>query len=206
MKLAVFGATGRVGSRVVNMAVRENIEVNAHVRDIKRAEQIIPEANLIKGDVTKSKDVEATLRDCELVFSALGTDKTDTLSKAIPIMIQLMKKHQVERIITIGTAGILNSRFEENKFRFETNESKRRLTFAAEEHLSVFKTLSQSSLSWTILCPTYLPDGEAEGRVRYEQNFLPEGGKKITVGDTAQFAFQEIKTPRFPHLRVGLSD
>ncbi|UOR13235.1 NAD(P)-dependent oxidoreductase [Halobacillus amylolyticus] len=206
MKIAIFGATGRVGRRVVNMAIRENIEVNALVRDIKKAEQIIPEASLIKGDVTNSKDIETTIQGCELVFSALGTDKTDTLSKAIPMIIHLMKKHQIARMITIGTAGILNSRLEENKFRFETNESKRRLTFAAREHLSVFKALSQSNLSWTILCPTYLPEGEAEGHIRYEPNFLPEGGKKITVGDTAQFAFQEIKSARFPHLRVGLSD
>ncbi|MFD2924380.1 NAD(P)-dependent oxidoreductase [Halobacillus naozhouensis] len=206
MKIAVFGATGRVGSRVVNKATEENIEVNALVRDRARAQEMIPNAHLIEGNAKNPEDVEATIQGCDIVFSGLGTDKTTTLSQAVRAMIQSMNKYKVDRIITIGTAGILNSRVEEGSYRFQTSESKRRQTFAAEEHLFVFGALTGSNLSWTILCPTYLPDGEAAGRIRHEVNYLPVDGKKITVGDTAQFAFEEIKESRFPRSRVGLSE
>ncbi|WP_163529569.1 NAD(P)-dependent oxidoreductase [Halobacillus ihumii] len=206
MKIAVFGATGRVGNRVVNQAAEEKIEVNALVRDRTKAQEMIPSAHLIEGDVLNPEDVEATIHGCDIVFSGLGTDKTTTLSQAMPVIIRTMDKYDVERIITIGTAGILNSRIEEKSYRFQTSESKRRQTFAAEEHLFAFKALSQSGLSWTILCPTYLPDGEAAGSIRHEVNYLPADGKKITVGDTAQFAFDEIKKARFPQVRVGLSE
>ncbi|MCA0983914.1 SDR family oxidoreductase [Halobacillus yeomjeoni] len=204
MKIAVFGATGRVGARVVNKAMSDGHEVKALVRDEDKAKDIIPGAELVTGDVKNREDIENTLKGCECVFSGLGTDKTDTLSTYIPMVIDLMNEHGIKRIVTIGTAGILNSRFEEGKFRFQSNESKRKLTFAAEEHLKVYQALNKSRLEWTIICPTYLPEGDSEGEVRYEINYLPEGGKKVTTEDTAEFAYQELIQKRFIHQRVGI--
>ncbi|GGF16200.1 hypothetical protein GCM10010954_13550 [Halobacillus andaensis] len=205
MKIAIFGATGRVGSRVTNFALQEGFEVKALVRDIEKAESMISGAQFINGEATDLIAVEQTIEGCDLVFSALNTDKTDTLSTAKPLIIQTMLKHDISRIITIGTAGILNSRFEKGKYRYQSNESKRRSTFAAEEHEKAYQALNKSTLDWVILCPTYLPDGDSEGKVRYEENYLPEDGKKITVTDTALFALEEIKKEEFHHTRVGLS-
>ncbi|WP_082234737.1 NAD(P)-dependent oxidoreductase [Halobacillus massiliensis] len=205
MRIAVFGATGRVGSRVTQLALKEGHEVQALVRDLNKAHSLIPGARLIEGDAIDSKSVEKTLEGCDLVFSGLSTDKAYTLTKAIPLIIASMHEFEISRIITIGTAGILNSRYEEGKFRFQTSESKRRSTFAAEEHAKVYEALTKSSLDWTILCPTYLPTGDSEGTVRFEENLLPEGGKKITVEDTAQFAYQELINQKFHNTRIGLS-
>ncbi|MCP3032464.1 NAD(P)H-binding protein [Halobacillus sp. A1] len=205
MKIAVFGATGRVGSNVVQLALQAGWEIKALVRDLPKAESLIPGAHLIEGDATISEDVEKTIQGCDLVFSALSTDKTDTLSRAIPLIIEHTISHRIDRIITVGTAGILNSRLEKGKYRYQSKESKRRSTFAAEEHQKVYQSLAKSNLDWVILCPTYLPDGENEGEVRYEENFLPEGGTRITVKDTALFAFKEIKENEFHYTRVGLS-
>lgn len=204
MKLAVFGATGRVGQKVIELALQKGWEVRALVRDPLKANGISSEAVKIVGDVKNREDVQNTLKGCDLVFSGLSTDKTDTLSKAIPIIIEEMNKVTIKRIVTIGTAGILNSRFEKDKYRFETSESKRKKTFAAEEHKKVYEALSKSELDWTIVCPTYLPDGGESGNVRYERSILPEDGKKITVGDTARFAFTELTANRFIHDRVGI--
>ncbi|MFG6149555.1 NAD(P)-dependent oxidoreductase [Halobacillus sp. B23F22_1] len=205
MKIAIFGATGRVGSTVTNLALQEGFDVKALVRDKEKAESIIPGAHIVHGQVEDHKAVEQTIEGCDLVFSALNTDKTDTLSTATPVIIQMMVKHNISRIITIGTAGILNSRTEKGKYRYQSNESKRRSTFAAEEHEKAYQALNKSALDWVILCPTYLPDGDTEGKIRYEENHLPENGKKITVTDTARFALEEIKKEEFHHTRVGLS-
>ncbi|QAS51725.1 NAD(P)-dependent oxidoreductase [Halobacillus litoralis] len=204
MKLAVFGGTGRVGSSVVKLALSKKMQVKVLIRDRKKAEEMIPEAEHVIGDVTREEDISATLESCDMVFSGLSTDKTDTLSTAFPKIISEMEKQQISRIVTIGTAGILNSRYEQGKYRFETDESKRRKTFAAKEHVKVYQLLSGSHLDWTIVCPTYLPDGDQHTNLRYEIDLLPEGGKKITVEDTAQFAFEELIHKRFLHHRVGI--
>ncbi|MFC7062664.1 NAD(P)-dependent oxidoreductase [Halobacillus seohaensis] len=205
MKIAIFGATGRVGSRVTQFALAEGHEVQALVRNKEEAKRVIGKAVLIEGDATNKESIEQTLQGCDLVFSALSTDKTFTLSQATPLIIDGMNEHGINRIITVGTAGILNSRFEKDKYRFQSGESKRRSTFAAEEHAKVYTLLVKSTLDWVILCPTYLPDGESKGLVRHEEIFLPLDGKKITVEDTALFAFKELINPGYQNTRVGLS-
>lgn len=203
MKIAIFGATGRVGQRVLNHALENEIEVRALVRNHHQMNET-PSVEWINGDVKNAEDVKKTIQGCDLVFSGLSTDKSDTLSQAIPHIIEAMVSEDIQRIVTIGTAGILNSRGEPDKFRFQTSESKRKLTFAAEEHAKVYQALSESNLEWTIVCPTYLPDGDAQGSIRFEKNFLPEDGKKITVGDTAQFAYQELFGKKYVGARVGV--
>ncbi|MFD1017723.1 NAD(P)-dependent oxidoreductase [Thalassobacillus hwangdonensis] len=204
MKIAIFGATGRVGSKVLEMVVHEGWEVHALIRDRSRTPFDSEAVQWYIGDATSPELVDQVIKGCDLVFSGLNTDKTDTLSQAIPLIIHSMQKHQISRIVTIGTAGILDSRYEEGKYRFQTSESKRKSTFAAEEHLTVYQTLKNTDLRWTIICPTYLPDGEEQGNVRHEMNVLPEEGKKITVGDTARFAFHTLLYDQFVHNRVGI--
>ncbi|QST00691.1 NAD(P)H-binding protein [Pontibacillus sp. ALD_SL1] len=204
MKIAVFGGTGRVGSSFIRMALDQGHTIQALVRDQDKAHNLITEATHIIGDVTQEEDIRATVNGCDVVFSSLGTDKTTTLSKSMPLIRKVMEKQGINRVVTIGTAGILNSRYQEGKYRFQSSESKRTKTFAAEEHLKAYLELQSSSLDWTIVCPTYLPDEEEMGGVRYEVDFLPKEGKKISTKDTARFAFEILDPPSFSKKRVGI--
>ena len=204
MKIALFGATGRVGNEVLKQALAAGYEVIALVRS---PEKLAENNNLtiIQGDVRDGAAVSHAISGVDVVFSALGTDKTTTLTEAVPHMIEAMKDGGISRIITIGTAGILQSRIEPEKLRYEAGDTNRRLTFAAEEHHKVYDMLRQSGLKWTIVCPTYLPDGAAVGNYRTEQDLLPEDGKKITVGDAASFAYQALVEGNHIGFRVGIS-
>ncbi|MBM7551123.1 NAD(P)-dependent oxidoreductase [Thalassobacillus pellis] len=205
MKVAVFGATGRVGNSFINLVhAHKSWNLNALVRNTSQAGMVSGKAGIVEGNAKSLKDVRTVLTGCDVVFSALNTDKNDTLSKAVPLIITAMKEREIKRIVTVGTAGILDSRLEKGKYRFQTSESKRKSTFAAEEHLKAYQILKESNLDWTIICPTYLPDGDALGGVRYEKNLLPENGKKITVGDTANFAVEVIEQKQFIRSRVGI--
>ena len=204
MNIVIFGATGRTGSEIVTRALSDGHHVTAFVRS---PEKCTAHENLTiaEGDVRDARAVKGVLAGADAVVSALGTDKTTTLTEAIPAIVEGMKEHDVKRIVTIGTAGILQSRIEPEKLRYQSNESHRKLTFAAEEHHKVWDTLQQSELDWTIVCPTYLPDGEAVGNYRTERNFLPADGERITSGDTAAFAYGELVDAQHIGFRVGIS-
>lgn len=204
MKIAIFGATGRVGTRVLQHLLNEGYEVTALVRS---PEKLSAHKNLkvIVGDVTEFDNVEQTINGNSLVFSGLNTDKTTTLSVSIVHIITAMKKHKVERVVTIGTAGILDSRVEPNKLRYRSTESKRKTTAAAEEHEMVYRKLEQTTLQWTIICPTALLDESEVANYRYEIDFLPEEGREISVLDTAAFSFEVIKKGQFLQHRVGIA-
>ncbi|KGX86140.1 NAD(P)-dependent oxidoreductase [Pontibacillus marinus] len=205
MKIAVFGATGRVGQKIAKHIHEEGHEVKALVRDRNKAEVLIPFADIIIGNVLHERDVLEVLHGSEGVISALSTDKTTILSESMPLIVNGMQKLGVERIVSIGTAGILDSRYERGKYRFQSSESKRKTTFAAEEHLKAYQTIAENSSKWTVVCPTYLPEGEQQGGVRWEKNVLPLDGKKITTGDTARFAWDCFKDDNFFGTRVGIS-
>lgn len=123
----------------------------------------------------------------------------------MPFIIEAMEKEAIKRIITIGTAGILQSRISPKLLRYQTGESKQKSTRAAEEHNKVYNMLQRSNLDWTIVCPTYLPDGERTSIYRIERNFLPEGSSKISVPDTAEFAYRQIQSSNHIKIRVGIA-
>lgn len=204
MKVVVFGATGRTGSEVVLKALQDGHEVMALVRTLEKC-ATHDRLTLIQGDVRNPGDVKRVMKGAEAVFSALGTDRTTTLTEAMPVIIKTMEQQGISRIVTIGTAGILQSHNEPSKLRYQAKDSNRKLTFAAEEHHKVFDLLRHSTVDWTIVCPTYLPAGEAVGNYRIERDFLPIDGKQVSTKDTAAFAYDEFIKKEHIGYRVGIA-
>lgn len=205
MKILVLGASGRVGSHMVELALKDQHEVTILVRDPDKIQQHHQQLRVIQGNVLNRQDVEQAMVNVDVVVSALNTDGRDTLSASLPLILEAMTQQQVKRIITIGTAGILQSRVTPTILRYQSTESKQKSTFAAQEHQHVFEQLQQSDRDWTIVCPTYLPDGALTGNYRIERDFLPEGGTQISVADTADFAYQQIFSEEFLKTRVGIA-
>ncbi|GKV68518.1 oxidoreductase [Sporosarcina sp. NCCP-2716] len=204
MKVALFGSTGRVGSKMLRQLLAEGHEVTVLVRDAGKLESH-PQLTVVTGDAKNGADVHNTVQGADCVASALGTDKSTVLSEAVPHMIAAMEGLQIRRILTIGTAGILQSRLESGRLRYEAGDSNRKLTRAAEEHHAAYRALADSALEWTIVCPTYLPDGKDTGTYRIEDDWLPEGGDRISTGDTAHFAVQELSENGHVRHRVGIA-
>ncbi|MBM7586387.1 putative NADH-flavin reductase [Bacillus pakistanensis] len=203
MKIALLGATGRVGSVVLENALQNNHLIYALTRHPEKLDQ---SSNLVKvkGTVLDQDLLIKTIRNCDAVISCLGTDQNNVLSRSTPYILNSMRFSGVRRIITIGTAGILQSRQEPSLYRFQSSESKRRMTRAAEDHLKAYIMIRESEMEYTVVCPTYLPEGERVGKYRTEENMLPEGGQSISVFDTGDFAYKQLFSDRFIRTRVGI--
>lgn len=204
MKIALLGATGRVGTEILSLLLKDEYKVTILVRTPEKIHRSSPLLNVIQGDATNYEDILKVIDGNDLVISALNTDGSDTLSIATPHLIKAMDKKGLNRIITIGTAGILQSRVEPEVFRFQSSESRRKTTRAAEQHLAVYRELKASSLNWTIICPTYLPDGILTKKYRVAADYLPKDGSEISVQDTAHFACKQIESQTFMKMRVGI--
>lgn len=205
MNILILGATGRVGSQIVTYALHDKHHVTVLVRTPEKIQINNESLTILQGNVLNKDDIVRAMHGMDVVISALNTDGTTTLTESMPLLIEAMENEGIQRIITIGTAGILQSRTTPHLLRYQSTESKRKSVRAAIEHHKVYEMLQQSSLDWTIVCPTYLPDGERIGKCRVERNFLPEGGVEISVPDTAEFAFSQIKTSDYIKSRVGIA-
>ena len=205
MNILILGATGRVGCQLVNYALHENHHVTALVRTPEKIQINNEQLTILQGNVLNKEDIERAMVGIDVVVSALNTDGATTLSDSMPHIIEAMESEGIQRIITIGTAGILQSRTTPSLLRYQSSESKRKSTRAAEDHHKAYDLLNQSSLQWTIVCPTYLPDGDRVGEYRVERDFLPVDGVKIHVSDTAEFTYKQINSNKYINSRVGIA-
>ncbi|MGM0879135.1 MAG: NAD(P)-dependent oxidoreductase [Bacillota bacterium] len=205
MNILILGATGRVGSQILTYALHDRHQVTVLVRTPEKIQINNENLTIIQGNVLNKDDIVRAMYGIDVVISALNTDGTTTLSESMLLIIEAMENKGIKRIITIGTAGILQSRTTPNSLRYQSSESKQKSTRAAKEHHKVYDMLTQSTLEWTIVCPTYLPDGKRVGKYRIDRNFLPEGGAEISVPDTAEFSFKQIKASDYIKSRVGIA-
>lgn len=73
MKALVTGATGLIGNRITSLLQQAGHEVTALVRDLKRAERVVPDGvRLVKGDITMKSSVAAAVEGMDWVFHAAG--------------------------------------------------------------------------------------------------------------------------------------
>ncbi|MFP5110823.1 NAD(P)-dependent oxidoreductase [Bacillaceae bacterium C204] len=205
MNICLFGATGRVGTIILENALSTQHSVQVLVRDKRNLNHTGDGLLVMEGNVLNETDIANSLTGTDAVISALNTAGTTTLSDSMPFIIKHMKEQGIQRIITIGTAGILQARSAPHLYRFQSSESKRKSTRDAEEHLRAYLLLKESGLDWTIVCPTYLPVGERIGHYRYEKDFLPDDPSSISIYDTADFAFSQLFSEQFIGFRVGLT-
>jgi uncharacterized protein len=205
MNILILGATGRVGGQIVTLALNEGKHVTVLVRTPEKIQILNENLTIIQGNVLNKDDIVYAMQGIDVVISALNTDGTTTLSESMPLIIDAMENEGIQRIITIGTAGILQSRTTPNLLRYQSSESKRKSVTAAQDHHRLYDILKQSKLEWTIVCPTYLPDGKRVGKYRVERNLLPEGGVEISVADTAEFSFSQITSRDYIKSRVGIA-
>ncbi|MDF2607293.1 MAG: hypothetical protein K0S34_1488 [Bacillales bacterium] len=205
MNILILGATGRVGRQLLKFALHDRHNVTVLVRNHEKIQIVDANLTIVQGNVLDSDKITQVIKGQDVVISALNTDGSSTLSDSMPLIINVMKNAAIKRIITIGTGGILQSRVEPHLLRYQSSESKRKTKTAAEDHHKAFIILEKSDLDWTIVCPTYLPDGEHLGVYRVERDYLPEGGLEISVFDTAEFAYKQIEKRDYIKSRVGIA-
>ena len=124
MKVCILGATGRVGSNIIKLALKDSAEVTALARDLNRIEIHHERLRVIEGNVLNENDIKKAIEGSDIVISALGTDQNGTLAKSMPQIIKQMEEEGIHKIITIGTAGILQARTNLSLYRFQSTESK----------------------------------------------------------------------------------
>jgi putative NADH-flavin reductase len=202
MTILLFGATGKTGSCIQALLQEQNVSYASFVRSSSQAR---PGDKI--GDVRKPGDVREAMRGASGIISALGTEGNGTLLAGTRHIIAAMVHYQLSRLVTIGTAGILQSVAEPALLRYQSSETRRTNHEAAKEHEQAYLALVHApSVDWTIVCPTRLVQGQRTGAWREQADSLPEGGSQITFADTAAFAVAEYGARKYVRQRVGICE
>jgi putative NADH-flavin reductase len=202
MKIAVFGATGNIGSRVITEALNRGHDVTAIMRHPENYTIEQPHLKVTRGDIFRTQDVEAAVFDHDAVVSAYNFTKgakPSTIVEVAEPLINGLKQAGVKRLIICGGAGSLEvapglQLVDSPGFPAEFKEA----ALAHRDALKVYQ--KEKELDWTYISPAaYIEPGERTGNFRRGKDNLltdEQGNSRISMEDFAVAIVDEIMNPQ----------
>jgi putative NADH-flavin reductase len=206
MKIALIGATGFVGSAILQEALNRVHEVTAIVR---HPEELQPHAklHLQKGDVYNEDDVARLVAGHDAVISAFnpGWSNSDIYNQQVKgtrAIINGAKKAGVTQLLFVGGAGSLEVKpgvqaVDTPDFPKEWKQG----SLATREALNLLR--EEPSLEWSYLSPSAdLSPGPRTGKFRLGMDQMlkdKDGKSRISTQDYAKAMIDEAETPT--HIR-----
>ncbi|HEY8211972.1 MAG TPA: NAD(P)H-binding protein [Myxococcaceae bacterium] len=121
MKLIVFGASGRTGKLIIELAANAHHEVTAFVRSPEKLGPVPAGVKVVKGDGHDAAAVEAAMAGQEGALIAVGAEdrkKTTIREDITRNAIAGMKKHGGKRIVYLSASGVGDSLAQAKKLSF----------------------------------------------------------------------------------------
>ena len=202
MKLAIFGATGKTGIPLVKQALDAGHEVKAFVRSPEKMSVKHERLELVQGDATDPKAVERAVQGTDAVLSALGHAKgspDDVQTVATRNIVAAMKRHKVERIVSLTGAGVSDPqdqpKLTDRAIKFLLSTLQKSVLTDAENHADV---LRRSGLDWVIVRGPMLTEGKHTGK--YRVGYIGKNsGMRIPRADVADFMLKQLSDDRYLH-------
>jgi putative NADH-flavin reductase len=224
MKLALIGATGYVGRRVLTEALDRGHEVTAIVRNVDRlpaAERLTP----MRADVHQVDELAAAVAGHDAVISCFNPGGHDVevnpnsyrdIVEGTRAIIAALKQADVRRLIYVGGAGSLEVRpgvmlVDDAAFLVKhlsappegmlVSTGPPSLDIPRGARVAFYLVERETDLDWTFVSPSLFLGsyGGRTGRLRYgTHELIMENGSpaKLDVEDLAVAVVQEAEEPR----------
>lgn len=209
LTIALLGATGRTGRRLLEYALLDGHRVRALARAPEKLDDLAhPHLVVLRGDATDPAAVDALVRGSDAVASALGggtlADPGTARSDGARHAAAAMQRHGVERFVGVAGGGILD--LPGVGLRNERPDYPAVFRQVTREHVATWEALRDTPLRWTLACTGDIVPGERTGVYRVLADEMPPGGRRISVENLADFLLGELVNGRFPRRRVGVAD
>lgn len=210
MKIAIIGATGWIGSTLMNEALNRGHQVVAISRD---ASNIVKEGVTAHSlDLLAEGGIKEAVIGADLVIAAIGgraKGNHEIVASTAQRLLNELPKSDIQRLIWVGGAGSLEvasgiQLITVPDFPKEYKDE----AIAQGQALEVFRN-SDSSLDWLFVSPAAeIFPGERTGiyRVGGEQLLSDEeGNSKISVEDYAVALLDEAENDQHHNKRIGIA-
>jgi putative NADH-flavin reductase len=204
-KIALFGATGTIGSRILREALDRGHQVTAVVRDPARLTATDPDLTIVTGDVLDPASAAAAARDHDVLVSAVGggdgPGHVATVRPSAEALVAGLRTlgPEAPRLIAVGGAGSLRTPDGKQVWDAEgLPEFLLQIMHAHGDALDYYRTVTD--VRWTNLSPAGLiQPGERTGAYRTALEDLvldAEGTSRISTEDYAVALVDEIEKPQ----------
>jgi putative NADH-flavin reductase len=204
MTLTVFGASGRIGTLLVNRALAEGYTVNTYVRNPSKLELKHQHLKIFKGELDDFETIKSAISGVDCVICTLGPPLKRkyegwAILDGYQNIIRAMESEHVKRFITIATPSV---RFKKDVSSMITNlppvMAKLFFPKAYREIVQIGDNVFFSKLDWTIVRFLAPNDKPSTGNVK-----ITFGDNKIKWGisrsDIADFLLTQTKETQYIH-------
>ena len=201
MKLALFDASGMIGSRILSEALRRGHEVTAVVRHPEKFAHKHKNLTVAKGDVLDSASVAEAVKGHDAVLSAVGP-APEVVKGAARSLIDGLTRAGVRRLVVVGGASSLE--VAPGVRLIDAPHFPKEFLPVARAHGEALGTLKKNTtLDWTYVSPpAMIGPGERTGKFRVGKDQLltdARGESRISAEDYAIAFLDEVEHPQ--HLR-----
>ena len=201
LKIALFGATGMIGSRIAAEALARGHEVTAITRKPGQGGSL-PQLKTIAGDLFDAAQSATQIAGFDAIASAYGPgrDEPSKVVEAAQSLVALARASGVKRLVAVGGAGSLQ--IAPGKQLVDTAgfpEAYKAVALAHREALGLYRTVAD--VDWTFFAPAaMIAPGQKTGVFRTGVDSLivdADGNSKISAEDYAVAFVDEIEQGRY---------
>jgi hypothetical protein len=207
MHIALYGATGASGSRILAELLSRNHQVTAIVRNPARL-PAQPGLAVAEGDVSSADAIAEKIKGTDAVVSAYAppADDTDQLVSATEQLITAVRQSRVPRLLVVGGAGSLE--VAPGVTVIDSGHLPAQWLPIAISHAKTLDLLGKSDINWTYFSPAaFFVPGERTGKFRLGTNQLianEQGDSRISLEDYAIALVDELETPKHERSRFTI--
>ena len=165
-RIAILGATGKLGERLINEALEQGFSVNALARDPRKIKKQNEKLTVIKGDAETGEGLDAVVERCQFVIWALGS-LFPVMEKCVAHLVpHLVSLKPLKRFVFISRLGTGESAQQATKVSGPIQSRLPVLLMAVFRDINLAeKAVRESPLPYTIVRATRLTDDPLSDQV-----------------------------------------
>lgn len=207
-QLSVFGASGRTGLMLVNIAVDRGYSVTAFCRSESDRQYLPENVACIVGDIMDGNVIDQAVSGADAVICAFGQRepyKDVFCADATAGIIASMKKHDVVRMLCITNALVGDSTKNRSLFiRVMARLNRLLRAEVAFDREEQERMVEESGLDWTIVKPAELMDENEKPRFMHGEDLLIDAYSRISRYHLTNFMLDHLEADKYSCKKVVL--
>lgn len=211
MHIALFGASGTIGQRILQEALARGHQVTALVRNPEKFQVKHAQLSVKAANVLDPPSVTQAATGHDVVISAIGPagDQPEKIMvEAARSLLQGVEQAGVPRLLIVGGAGSLEVAPGVMLMDAPTFPATwKTIAQAHADALAIYQR--ETHLNWTYLSPpAFIEPGQRTGKYRTGTDQLltdEKGESRISCEDFAVALLDEVENPRFDHQRFTVA-
>jgi uncharacterized protein len=208
MKVALYGATGKSGSRILKELVSRGHQVIAISRNPAKIPATGTTVSIRQDDLSNPVQIAAAIEDADAVVSAYAPpqDDPDAIVGVTQRQVEAVSHAGKARLVVVGGAGGLN--VAPGVSLVDSGYLPAAVLPIAKAHVKALRVLEESNADWTYLAPAAdFSPGVRRGKFRLGTDQLiadEQHESRISMEDYAVALVDELEEPRHRRQRFSV--